>query len=313
MIPFTICHFWQIRPRDATPLFGCFCVLVFVAAGYGQTNQVSRLIDQMKDKNESKSYTAVQELVKIGTPAVEPLIAALKDPNDQVRESAVDVLLRIKDPRAIEPLIAVFKDPKPKIRWGAVGAVEQFGTPAVEPLISALTDADALVRMNAAGILDRLKDPRAVEPLISALKDSDSTVRAVAAGALVWIKDPRMVEPLIAVLMNTNDRRDFDLRVHLVATLILFKDPRVAGALKTVGPVTITEATSDLIRRGEPGSEDALIEVLNKFGDTRTAENFLNCGNSTLEDAARNWATERGFGITTTKFGQGYAKWPSKR
>lgn len=46
---------------------------------------------------------AAAVLVRIGTPAVEPLIAALNSNNWYVRQYAADALGDIKDPRAFEP------------------------------------------------------------------------------------------------------------------------------------------------------------------------------------------------------------------
>ena len=93
-------------------------------------------------------------LKQIREPAVEPLIAALKDDNPDVRAMAAKTLGDIKNPRAVEPLISVLKD------------------------------EDRDVRKNAVKALRWIKDPRAVEPLIAALKDEDWSVQSGAANAL---------------------------------------------------------------------------------------------------------------------------------
>jgi len=139
--------------------------------------------------------------VEIGAPAVEPLIAALKD--EDVRMRAVEALGKIGDPRAVEPLIAALKDQDERMRKWAAEALGQIGDPrAVEPLIAALKDQD--VRMRAVEALGKIGDPRAVEPLIAALNDRDERVRKWAAEALGKIGDPRAVEPLIAALRDQN-------------------------------------------------------------------------------------------------------------
>ena len=56
--------------------------------------------------------------MKIGAPAVEPLIAALRDKDWHVREGAAEALGWIKDPSAVEPLIGALKD---KLTWGVKG------------------------------------------------------------------------------------------------------------------------------------------------------------------------------------------------
>ena len=91
-----------------------------------------------------------------------PLISALKDEDEYVREAAVKALGEI--------------NPEWRETEEAKRKVPEF--------ITALKDEDSVVRRAAAWALRELKDPRAVEPLITALKDEDWHVRMVAAEAL---------------------------------------------------------------------------------------------------------------------------------
>jgi len=93
--------------------------------------------------------TAAKALVKIGRPAVEPLIAALKNRRSEIRCEAAWELGEIKDPRAVEPLIALLKD------------------------------GDSIVRRYTAPALGKIKDPRAVEALIAELKDENALIQEV--------------------------------------------------------------------------------------------------------------------------------------
>ena len=171
---------------------------------------VEPLIAALKDKDSDVRYAAAKALGEIKDPrAVEPLIAALKDESSSVRRAAAEALGKIGDPRAVEPLIAVPKDYYSGVRYAVTKALVKIGAPAVEPLIAALKDKDSKdsdVRQAAAEALGEIKDPRAVEPLIAALKDGDSDVRKAAAKALGEIKDPRAVEPLIAALKDAKWR-----------------------------------------------------------------------------------------------------------
>jgi HEAT repeat protein len=177
---------------------------------------------------------ALGALVKIGTLAVEPLIAVLKDGDKNARQVAAAVLGRIGDARAVEPLIVALEDVN--VCSAAARALAQIGdVRAVEPLITVLKGGRRIdARQAAAEALDSLgwnpdygedgtwywiakRDwgkcvaigTAAVEPLITALKHRDSTVREAAAEALGRIGDARAVEPLIATLndYNANLRR----------------------------------------------------------------------------------------------------------
>jgi len=168
--------------------------------------------------------------MKIGKPAVRPLIYELKDHDPLVRSNAVKALGAIQDPRAVEPLIKVLNDKDPLIQRQSVKALGRINDPrAVEPLIVVLGDKERKphVRMSAAEALGWLGDPRAVESLVVALSDDHWDVRSHAAEALGSIKDPLAVEPLIEAL---NDR-DVTVRGNAVDALAKIRDPRALEPL----------------------------------------------------------------------------------
>jgi HEAT repeat protein len=152
----------EIKTLSAT---NAYSVSRALAAGrlrrYGQdaTAAIPQLIDTLNDTNPlEESWTvseghlksrktaaaeeAVARLAKIGTPAVEPLIAALSDNRVNVRVNAATALGRISDLRTIEPLI------------------------------KALEDDSWFVRQKAAWALGELKDKRATDPLIVCLREA---------------------------------------------------------------------------------------------------------------------------------------------
>jgi HEAT repeat protein len=170
--------------------------------------------------------------IKIGKPAVRPLIYELKDHDPLVRSNAVKALGAIRDPRAVEPLIKVLNDKDPLIQRQAVQALGRIDDPrAIEPLIVVLGDKSRKphVRMSAAEALGWLGDPGAVEPLIVALTDDHWDVRSCAAEALGSIKDPQAVEPLIEALKD----RDVTVRGNAVDALAKIRDRRALEALST--------------------------------------------------------------------------------
>jgi HEAT repeat protein len=114
-------------------------------------------------------------LVRIGTPAVDPLIHALSHPRPKVRGNAALTLGKIHDSRAIPPLINALKDRDPEVRmWAAAALAEIPSRQAVKPLISALRDTEGNVRAYAAFALGQIGDHRAVEPLIEALRQGNT-------------------------------------------------------------------------------------------------------------------------------------------
>ncbi len=105
-------------------------------------------------------------LVKIGSPAVESLIEALKKPRERraVRFQIIWVLGTIKDPSAIPTLIEVLQQ-----------------------------DLDSTIREQAATQLGGMKIKQAIVPLQEALKDPDGSVRKTALKGLLEIGGPDAV------------------------------------------------------------------------------------------------------------------------
>lgn len=140
-------------------------------------------------KDDRIGHAAAEALVEIGDPAVEPLIAALKNERDKVRQSAAKALGRIGDPRAVEPLIAALQDDHGHVRELSARALGSIGDPrAVEALIAVLQGKDyEYVREAAAEALGKIGDARAIEPLLAALQVWGlSETAAVALERLGW-------------------------------------------------------------------------------------------------------------------------------
>lgn len=130
---------------------------------------------------------------------MEPLIAALADPDKELARAAAEALGKLRDARAVAPLIEALGDGDAGVRGRAAWSLVDVGDArAVEPLIVALGDDSLVVRGGAAYALGRIRDPRAVEPLIGRLWNYDD--RRTAAQSLAQIGDVRAVKPLLDAL-----------------------------------------------------------------------------------------------------------------
>ncbi|MCX6570529.1 MAG: HEAT repeat domain-containing protein [Candidatus Aminicenantes bacterium] len=282
----------EIKRRSVRAILLSVYALGLALAGCRSSE--SRQIADLKDANPAVRRNAAEALGKRGDPhSVVPLIAALNDADAEVRFAAAGALAKLDDRDAIGPLIATLKDTDSNVRWSAAFALRDIGIPAVSPLIAVLEDTDPTVRAIAARILGEIKNPLtegvdrpglgiAVDPLIAALEDSDSEVRSIAAHALAEIGAPA-AERLIPAL------RAGDLAV-------------------------VARAHSFFIEWAEPGSEDPLIQALNAHGTTEMAEEYLNCGNSALREAAQKWAAVHGHStVSLPRSGRGGAGWGARR
>ena len=226
---------------------------------------IEPLIAAIKEENEDLRQAVVEALVKIGEPAIEPLIAALK--NYSVREGAAGVLGMMGEPaleRVVERLIVELEGEDDDVRGNAIEALVEIGEPAVESLIAALSDKSLNVRRIVVSMILMKADNMEVIPhyqdllakLNDVLRDKGFTARGAVAGALGKIGDTRAIEPLIAAL------KDDDLLVRWAAAGALFvlRDARALEPLATL-------KQGDLLTRG------CLSLVL--IGDARTVKPLI--------------------------------------
>jgi HEAT repeat protein len=193
-----------MRYRTATAILGLllfaglvgWCVAGDDKEPVYQGKLLSAWIEQLTDRSATARQEAAEALGKIGPaakPAVGPLIAALADSDDAVRDAAAEALAAFgKD--AVAPLVAALKHTDANVRRGAAAALSNMGPAArdaVEPLVTLLkNDADADVREAAIRALGAIgPDAKTAAPALrDALTDKDQRIREAAATALKRIE-----------------------------------------------------------------------------------------------------------------------------
>jgi len=199
---------------------------------------------------------------------VQPLIAALKDTEARVRDSAAYALGRVArgphapgeavDPAVVPALLALLKDPEGAVRSSAAGALGYVGDPAVLPaLVALLKDPDGKVRVRATSALGQLNDPLATEHLIPLIKDD--TLHIAAAWALKSIGDPRAAGAFVEALLRPHHCD------HCTGA---------SQALRELGGWGV-EALLAAIARAEPEPRARLIDALGMSSHPRAAQTLL--------------------------------------
>jgi len=170
-----------------------------------------------EDADADVRWSVVRALQGLGAAAVPVLVRALADPGyPGIRSDAAKFLGEIADRRAVEPLLTALCDPSDIVREHAARALAAIGDPAaVEPLIRALADETREVRSQAVRSLGELRDPRAVEPLVGMFTDEDEYLRDCAAEALASIGDRASFEPLVRMMGDESS----DVRRTVAAAL----------------------------------------------------------------------------------------------
>lgn len=178
----------------------------------GDERAIGPLIAALRDPEWNVRESAQISLAIIGSPAVEPLIKALRE--YQIRAFVIQVLGKIKDERVLDPLMTQLRNEE--FKDAATDALVELGLPAVERLMGVLNDKDKNVRKHAVLALGKIGIPEAVDPLIEATKDEDWQVRMGAIAGLDSIGDDR-AKPAIKALM-----KDPDFAVQMRAERIIW-------------------------------------------------------------------------------------------
>jgi HEAT repeat protein len=143
------------------------------------------LRDLQASAERDRRWWAARALAAVGTPdAVAALIAALGDPDPDVRACAVVGLAALRPAEAVAPLVVLLSDPSAYVARLTSDALAQFGQPATEPLIAALREGDAVARAGAARALSSIQPPEAIPALCAALDDPSAAVTYYAEQAL---------------------------------------------------------------------------------------------------------------------------------
>jgi HEAT repeat protein len=135
---------------------------------------------------------------------------------DAAARETVPAKLHEHGESAVEPLITALRDADENIRYGAAWVIGRIHSselgaaialPAVEPLLDLLQhDDSARVRGQAQSTLLTLNDQvdrsQLIQPMIAALQDEQESIRSEAARWLAQFGGPDAVEPLRSILGN---------------------------------------------------------------------------------------------------------------
>ena len=177
---------------------------------------INPLIAKLTGNDHDSRKKAADTLVKIGPSAVGAAIEALKvvlrDDIPLGQERAIELLGRIGDARAIEPLIGALRDDNDDVREEAANVLDELGWQPGQDNIGAAywvakREWDKCIEIGTT----------AVEPLIAVLNSefTDQKSKAKAAKVLARIGDTRAIEPLIAIISTS--RKGLNM-VNLVPT-----------------------------------------------------------------------------------------------
>ena len=192
-------------------------------------------------------------LVKIGEPAVKPLIKALEDNDWRVRRGAAVALGEIGDERAVEPLIKALEDKDASVHEKVAEILKDFdgvsfsyydfrdgldytgtGVRAIMPLIKTHEEEDFYDRGRPGEMLSEISKKYLSDDIVPLLDKAfkDNRVRYSVAEALGKIGDKNAVKPLIKALED-DDWIAWCVRTRAAEALGKISDLRAIGPIIT--------------------------------------------------------------------------------
>ena len=252
-----------------------------------------RAQEAVKDPSSSVRLAALAILNRTpGADSIPALREGLKEEHPLVRSAPACALAKLGDRGSIPALREALKDEDRDVRRAAAEALAKLGDrDSIPALREALKDQDSDVRRAAAQALAKLGDRESIPAFREALKDTAGFVRHEAAGALLMLGEyPKSVSQMVELAACSG-------AYEMLEVLWPEAKPRLLAGLRSEHE--IHWAAWDLLHLGHQETIPALIEALDRHGTVEIAQWYLNCGEPSLEAAARSWAGARGYTIRT--------------
>lgn len=183
-----------------------------------QKSEINRALEnQLADTNKMVRSAALGALAtRKGDINIEKVSRLLRDPDLEVQNKAVDVMVKIKHPDTIKYLVPALKDESEYTRRSAVEVLNEIGNPdSVKDLLEALKDDDWWVRARAGDALAEIGGPKVVNSVLKLIQDKDEDIRRTAIEILNSTKDAAAVDHLL----KATDDPDWWVRERAVDAL----------------------------------------------------------------------------------------------
>ena len=238
---------------------------------------------QLKSKSAPARRRAAEELCQSPDPkAYDALVAALTDPDDEVRRLVTTALGKMEDDRRIDGLLAALRDRDPEVLKTALTGLKNSPDERIAPaMLTLLRHMDPGVRGYAATLLygrgwrpeeksdqisyhiargelgkAALHGSAAIQSLETVIQTGAYNQRVAAVEALGKIDDKRVIKPLLAALRSN--------------------DPSVCAAainaLGQTGDAQICDTIVGMLRHNDGHVRTVTVEALARLGAGRSVE-----------------------------------------
>jgi serine/threonine-protein kinase len=260
-------------------------------ASRGSNVNIAAVARLLQDPDLDVQNKAVEMMIQINHPdTVRFLAPALKDESEYSRRAAVEVLNDVGNVNSVKELLEVLKDDDWWVRSRAGDALAEIGGPrVVDSVVALINDDDEEIRRTAIEILNAAKDERAVDHLIAAADDADWWVRERAIDALSKIGNPKAL-PKLESLLGKDERTD-SVVVRALANIGNHKHiPLIVPMLTSPNRELQVEAVKALSKLADESHADTVRSVLQKFKEADEAT-IINVADKALRDLDARFST----------------------
>jgi serine/threonine-protein kinase len=234
--------------------------LINVLARFDRPDVNKALKEALRDGNKLVRGAALAGIARSKTSVDVALVSGLLlDPDLDVMNKAVDVIIQLNHPETAKYLIEALKAENEFSRRSAVEILNAIGTThSVKYLLEAVSDEDWWVRSRASDALARIGGPRVVDAVLELIKDKDENIRRAAIEILNTCRDKRAVDKLIEAT------RDKDWWVS----------ERAADALAEIGDAKALPAVLEMIAKNNR-SLPVAIAAAGRLGNSKMLDKLL--------------------------------------
>ncbi len=234
--------------------------LINVLARFDLPDVNKALQEALRDTNKLVRGAALSGVARSKTALDVAVVATLLlDPDIEVMNKAVDVIIRLNHPETAKYLIDALKAENEFSRRSAVEVLNAIGTThSIKYLLEAVADEDWWVRSRASDALARIGGPRVVDAVLDLIKDKDENIRRAAIEILNTCRDKRAVDRLIEAT------RDKDWWVS----------ERAADALAEIGDSKALPALLEMMTKNNR-SLPVAIAAVGKLGNHKILDKVL--------------------------------------
>jgi len=239
----------------------------------GRTS-IRPLVGALADPSRWSAIRVAEILIRVGSEAVDELLAAFDTLPLSGRVSALDVLGRIRSPRAVSLMRRCLEDPHPDIRARSAHGLGLVGDPATAAdLVAALQDAEWPVRAMAAKSLGRLGAASAIPRLRNTLRDrqwwvrhnSGEALRQMGTAGLDALTDALVSDDPYARHMAVAQLEEGRVIDRFVSELTSADTEKRAAAIRFVDKVTAAARVDDRTRQAAASAQESLRRALSRI------------------------------------------------